>query len=183
MQGHHQMHIFLKCIFTCRSTSTTFEYSSGTSTNISSFFSWPQNNIIKFKRTGYNLRGFCCIISLSWGSPSFQTVSQLLRHLLSSLWALLNGPNLLHFPSLERASELCYCSRLALQLMFFSKSNLLFSLDAKITSKTVRGWAGGSRMPVLLKELSVIQRFQEAEYQKLSNFFCSELPCFVHRFD
>lgn len=38
-------------------------------------------------------------------------------------------------------------------------------------------------MPVLRKELSIIQTFQEAEYQKVHNIFCSELPCFVDLFD
>lgn len=38
-------------------------------------------------------------------------------------------------------------------------------------------------MPILVKELPIIQRFQEAEYQNVSNFFCSELPCFVDLFD
>lgn len=34
---------------------------------------------------------------------------------------------------LQRGSELWYCFHLALQLIFFPKSNLLFSLDARIT--------------------------------------------------
>lgn len=56
-QGHHQMYIFFKCIFTCLSTSTSFEYSSGISTNISFSFSQPQNNITKFKLTGHKPSG------------------------------------------------------------------------------------------------------------------------------
>lgn len=101
IQGHHPMHIFLKCIFTCMSTSTSFEYTSGTSKSTSFYFSSPQNNITKLKR-GTSPRGCCCTVSISWGSPFFHTVSQLLQHLLCSHWALLNGPTLSNFSFLER---------------------------------------------------------------------------------
>lgn len=121
------MHTFLKCVFPCMSTSASLEHTSGTSRNNSFYFSSAQNKITKPKH-GMSPQGFCCTKSISWGSPFFHTVPQLLQHLLCSHWALLNGPTLFNFPFLQ--GEM-HCSLCALQL--FPKSNLLVSLDAKIT--------------------------------------------------
>lgn len=126
IQGHHPMHMFLKCIFPCKSTSTLFENTSGTCRNTSFYFSSPQN-ITKLKR-GTSPQGFCCTKSISWGSPLFPYSFPALQHLLCSHWAVLNGPTMFNFPFLVRE---ILCSLCALWL--FSKSNLLVLLDAKIT--------------------------------------------------